>query len=179
MIEVRFHGRAGQGIVTAAELLAVAVAKEGKYSKAFPFFGAEKRGPPVEAFCRIDDKPISFYEQVYNPDIVVVTDGSLLKSVPVTKGLKKDGVVLVNSKKEKKALGLDAAKVFAVDGTAIAMKQLGKPLANTVMLGALAKATGAVKLESLKAALFERFKQDVAQRNYLAIKECCEALKKQ
>jgi len=178
MMEVRFHGRAGQGVVTAAALLAMAVGREGRYSKAFPVFGSEKRGPPVASFCRIDDKPIPLYEQIYEPDVVVVTDPTLLKSVPVEDGLKEGGMVLVNTHKPVETLGLKSKNVRAVDGTALAKQYLGRPIVNTIMVGALAAISGVVKLESLKWALGEIFKPDLAEKNYNAIQACYETCKK-
>lgn len=176
MIEVRFHGRAGQGIVTAANLLAIAAGKEGKFSKAFPVFGSEKRGPPLASFCRIDDKPILLYEQIYQPDVVVVTDPSVLASVPVEEGLKEGGLVLVNTRKPVEQLGLKAKRIVTVDGTAIANQFLGRPIVNTIMVGALAAATGIVKTESIGAALAEIFKPEIAEKNYSAIRACGDKL---
>jgi len=174
MIEVRFHGRAGQGIVTAAELLAHAVAKEGKFSQAFPVFGSEKRGPPLASFCRIDDKPIKLHEQIYEPDIVVVADDSILDAVDVCAGLKKDGILIINTKRPVRELGLKLSgqKIFAVDGNEIALRTFGKLIVNTVMLGALAKATGIVKIESIKKAIAERFPPKIAEPNNAVIEEC-------
>ncbi len=174
MIEVRFHGRAGQGIVTAAELLAHAVAMEEKFSQAFPFFGSEKRGPPVASFCRIDDKPIKLHEQIYEPDIVVVADASIFDAVDVCAGLKKNGTLIINTNKSIKELGLTLSgqKVFAVDGNEIAMRTFNRLIVNTVMLGALAKATGIVKIDSIKKAIDEKFSQKIAEPNKAVVSEC-------
>lgn len=174
MVEIRFHGRAGQGIVTAAELLAHAVAKEGKFSQAFPFFGSEKRGPPVASFCRIDDKPIKLHEQIYEPDFVVVADDSILDSVDVCAGLKKNGILIINTNRRVKDLGLKISgqKVFAVDGNEIAYRTFNKLIVNTIMLGALAKATGIVKIDSIKKAIDGEFPQKIAEPNKLVISEC-------
>ncbi|MFH0713551.1 MAG: pyruvate ferredoxin oxidoreductase subunit gamma [Candidatus Micrarchaeota archaeon] len=176
MIEIRFHGRGGQGAVTAAELLAVAVGEEGKSSQAFPFFGVERRGAPVKAFCRIDDKEIIIHEQVYNPDIVVVLDATLIEAgVNVLEGIKPNGVVVVNSPKPVAFANPVAAdvKVFYVDATSIAHQWLGVPIVNTAMLGALVKATNVVKLESLTNALEHRFGAK-ATANIDAVKDCFE-----
>lgn len=175
MLEVRFHGRAGQGIVTAAELLAVAAGFEGRHSQAFPMFGSEKRGPPVTGFCRISDEPIEIHEQIYKPDVVVVADATVMDVVDVAAGLKPKGIVLVNTGKTAGELGLslsDGQKVLTVDGTDIAIKYFKKPITNTVMLGALAKATKIVGLEALKKAIRQRFKGEAAQQNIDAITEC-------
>lgn len=180
MIEVRFHGRAGQGMVTASEILARAVNMEGKYSQAFPVFGSEKRGPPVVAFCRIDERPIIIHEEITEPDFVVVADQSVLKSVDVCMGLKKNGLVLVNTNKPAKDLGISAKRVFGIDGTQIAIKNFGKSIVNTVMLGAFVKVTGIVKLESVLNALSEKFSEkfseQVIEANLKTIKESYEKM---
>lgn len=175
MLEVTFHGRAGQGIVTASELLASAVAMDGKFSQAFPFFGSEKRGPPVASFCRIDSKPIKVHEQIYEPDIVVVADDSILKSVNVCSGLKKNGIIIINSTKAVKDLDLKvlpSQKIIAIDGTGIAWKVFNKKIVNTVMLGALIKATGIAKIDSIKKAIEERFPPKLSQPNIQVVEEC-------
>lgn len=177
MLNIRFHGRGGQGAVTAAELLAVAVSFEGKYSQAFPVFGVERRGAPVTAFCRIDEKPIRLHQQIYEPNIVIVLDRKLLEAVDVCKGLKGDGMVIVNTRKKKEELGIKAKNVYAVDATGIALKHIGAPIVNTAMLGAFAKATNLVKLESIEKAIGERFSKDIAEKNKKAIEECYNLLR--
>ncbi len=175
LTEVRFHGRAGQGIVTAAVLLAVAAGREGKYSKAFPFFGSEKRGPPLASFCRVNDKPIHLYEQIYEPDIVVVTDRTVIESAKVELGLKDGGLLIVNTERPVSQLGLKIKNILAVDGTALAVKHFGKPIVNTILLGALAKRTHLVTLDSLHDALKQHFPPEMAEKNYAAIAACYEA----
>ncbi len=168
-------------MVTAAELLAAAAGMEGKFSQAFPFFGSEKRGPPVVSFCRISDKPIESYEQVYEPDIVLVADPSVLASVDVASGLKKGGIIIANFSGSLAGLKLGSAKVYTVDGTDIAMKHLKKPLLNTVMLGALIKVTGIVKMESVMEAIREEFSAKspaIAQKNIEVVQECYDLTKK-
>ncbi len=182
MHEVRFHGRGGQGAVTAAELLAVAAGEEGKSSQAFPFFGVERRGAPVTSFCRINDKPIRVHQQVYAPDFVVVLDEGLLDYVDVASGLKENGVVVVNSKCDARAFSeklkvKEGVKVFVVDATGIALKSLGKPIVNTAMLGAFAKASGLVGLESVKKAVSERFEGSMKEKNLKAVEDCFNELK--
>ncbi|MEK6942411.1 MAG: 2-oxoacid:acceptor oxidoreductase family protein [archaeon] len=176
MIELRFHGRAGQGMVTAAELLATAAHLEGKHSQAFPIFGSEKRGPPVTSFCRISSGPILIHEEISEPDIVVVADASILDTVDVAAGLKPNGIIIVNSNKPEVLLGIRAKNVFTIDGTEIAIKNLKKPIINTVILGALVKATGIVKLESIKKALEVKFagnfSQEIIEANLKTIQEC-------
>src|SRR3989338_2300346 len=114
MKEIRLHGRAGQGMVTGAELIALAANYEGKHSQAFPFFGSEKRGPPVEAYCRIDEKPITIHEEIAEPDIVIVGDSSIMDVVDVCAGLKPNGIVIVNTSRTPKELGLKAKRVFTI-----------------------------------------------------------------
>src|SRR4030042_4139863 len=151
MIEIRFHGRGGQGAVTSAEMLALAAIGEGKYAQAFPSFGPERRGAPVVAFCRIDDKPIKIRANIYEPDLVVVLDASLLKIVNVAAGLKPNGILITNTieapEKVKEDLKLKN-RLAAVDATKIALEVLGLPITNTTMLGSLIKAWEVVKRDS-------------------------------
>lgn len=167
MIEVRFHGRGGQGAVTAARLLAQAAFYEGKYSQAFPFFGAERRGAPVLAFARIDDRPIGIRTQIYEPDCVVVLDPSLLRHVNVASGIKSGGKIVVNT---KDAVKFPNASTYTVDATGVAMEMLGAPITNTAMLGAFARATGAVSLDSVVRAIQEYFPPRLVEKNVGAVK---------
>ncbi len=176
MLEVRFHGRAGQGIVTAAELLAEAAAMEGKYSQAFPFFGSEKRGPPVTSYCRIDEKAITIHEEIEEPDIVIVAEPSVMDEVKVDAGLKPNGILIINSTQTTEEFSKAGRHVFIVNGTEIAMKNLGKPITNTVMLGALCKITGIAKLENIQQAIRNRFPPKIAEPNVKAIEECYNAV---
>jgi 2-oxoisovalerate ferredoxin oxidoreductase gamma subunit len=171
MIEIRFHGRGGQGAVTAARLLAEAAFLEGKYAQAFPFFGAERRGAPVLAFARIDDKPIRVRTQIYEPDYVVVLDPSLPEVLDVASGIKQGGMVVLNS---KKAVQFPNAKTAFVDATSVAIETLGSPITNTAMLGAFAKATGSVKLESIIEVIKGYFSSKLAEKNLVAIKAAYE-----
>lgn len=173
MQEIRFHGRGGQGAVTAAELIAQAAFFEGKHAQAFGAFGPERRGAPMMSFCRIDDAPIIVHQQVYEPDVVVVLDPTLVND-EVFNGLKKNGKAILNTKDKKEHAG---AKIFSVDATSIALKHLGKPIVNTAMLGAFAKATQLVSLASLERAIRERFRGELAEKNIAAIRECYESLK--
>lgn len=170
MKEIRFHGRGGQGTVTAAEVLAIAAFFDGKYSQAFPAFGVERRGAPVMAFARIDDKQIRRRSQIYDPDYVIVQDATLISSVNVSQGLKKGGMLIANSSKKPDELfpGIEA-KVYTVDATKIAIEFLGKPIVNMPMLGAFAGITNEVTLESLKKAVAERFSGAVCEKNIAAI----------
>jgi len=162
--------------VTSTELIALAAINEGKYAQAFPSFGPERRGAPVMAFVRIADVPIRTREKVYQPDIVVVLDPTILKIVDVTAGLKKKGMVVLNTSKDEgevsKAFGIKA-KMALVDATDIAMKHLGRPITNTTMLGALIKATGIIDIRSMEAPLKKRFGR-IAEKNLNAMREAYE-----
>ena len=159
MFEVRFHGRGGQGAVTAANILAVAAFKEGKQVQAFPMFGVERRGAPVMAFMRLDDKRIDLRTQVYKPDCVVVLDTTLLHVVDVTAGLKEGGALILNTTKKASELNYPKAKVFTVDATTIAVSnKLGtatNPIVNTAILGAYSKAVGNVGMNASEWAIEE------------------------
>jgi 2-oxoacid:acceptor oxidoreductase gamma subunit (pyruvate/2-ketoisovalerate family)/2-oxoacid:acceptor oxidoreductase delta subunit (pyruvate/2-ketoisovalerate family) len=158
MFEVRFHGRGGQGAVMAAQALASAAFQEGGYATAFPFFGAERRGAPVLAFTRIDTKRIYRKTQVYEPDVVVILDEGLVDTVNVVEGLKKDGIVIVNSTKKPEEIdvGIDI-KLATVDATTVALEVLKQPATNSSILGAFAKATGFVKIESIEKGIMQIF----------------------
>ena len=174
MLEVRLHGRGGQGSVTSAELFAEAAIGEGKYAQAFPSFGPERRGAPVRAFIRIDDEAIQLRNEIEEPDVVLVLDPTLIQVGNVTEGLKKDGIVVVNTSKSvadiKKEYGI-TAKVATVNATKIATENLGRPIANTTMLGALLKVTGVIPIEALQGAFGHRFGK-LGEKNY---KSCQDA----
>ena len=181
IMEVRWHGRGGQGAWTASELLARAAIHEGKYIQSFPEFGPERMGAPVTAFTRISTEPIKIHCAVYNPDLVAVIDPTLLKTVPVTEGLNEEGTIIVNSKDApteiRKMLNSNKGKVWAVPATEIAIKILGMPIGNTAMLGAVARITGIVNLESIEKVVKERFRKDLAEKNFAVIKEAYEEVK--
>ncbi len=176
MIQIRFHGRGGQGVVTSAELTAIAAFLDGQQAQAFPSFGVERTGAPIEAFARIDSRPIRTREQIQHPDIIVVLDASLLETVNVAKGAKHDTLAVVNTAQAPKAiaakLGLPLANVFTVDATRIALKILGKNIANTIILGALARQTKIITLKSLKAAIKQKFSgkgKEIVNKNIKAV----------
>jgi len=175
LIEVRWHGRGGQGAWTASELLAKAAIHEGKYIQSFPEFGPERMGAPVRAFTRISDKPIRLHCSVYSPDVVVVLDPTLMATVPVTEGLKQNGAVVVNTGEEparmKEKLKISDGTVWTVPATEIAIKILGRPITNTAMLGAVARTTNIVSMESIEKAVKERFPAQLAEKNIEVIKE--------
>jgi pyruvate ferredoxin oxidoreductase gamma subunit len=170
MIEIRFHGRGGQGAVTSAELLALAAIGEGKYAQAFPSFGPERRGAPVVAFCRISDEQIRIRANIYEPDLVVVLDASLLKIVNVAAGLKREGILITTStdspEKVKEEMKIKN-RIAVVDAIHIAREILGLPITNTTLLGSLVKASGVVKKESFISPFKERFGR-IAEKNISA-----------
>lgn len=160
MIELRFHSRGGQGGVVAGKLLAVAVFKEGKFVQTFPTFGVERRGAPVMTYVRILDKPIRLRNQVYAPDHLVVLDPSLIQYYNVVEGLKDGGIILVNTEKDVSEFNFpDKYRAVAVNAAHIAIEHglgsITQPIVNTAVLGALARVTGLVKIESLVAAIKE------------------------
>jgi pyruvate ferredoxin oxidoreductase gamma subunit/2-oxoisovalerate ferredoxin oxidoreductase gamma subunit len=161
MYEARFHGRGGQGAVTAANILAAAAYAEGKYSQAFPIFGVERRGAPVAAFLRIDEKPIDIKFQIYEPDAVIIQDPSLLevKEANVRGGLKSGGTVIINTKKDPSEFDFGDATVYTIDSTGIAVEnRLGtktNPIVNTAIIGAFVRTTGTISLEAAEKAVYE------------------------
>lgn len=173
MIEVRFHGRGGQGAVTAASLLADAVFRDGKFPQATPSFGPERRGAPVESYCRISDRFIRTRENIYNPDFVVVLDSGLLDVIDVSKGMKPGGVVVINSPRNPDL----KFRTFFCDAMSIAMKEIKRPIVNTAMLGAFAKASGLVSLKSLEDSIRENFPQKIVEANISAVKKAYEEVK--
>ena len=172
VIEIRIHGRGGQGVVTAAELLSVAAFDEGRHAQAFPTFGSERTGAPVVAFCRIDDRPIRSRDPIAEPDVVIVQDPTLLHQVDLFGGLSDDGWVLLNTSKDLAALGLGdlvrrlgPGRCLAVPATEIAREHLGRPVPNVPLLGAFAALTGVVSLASVQKAIRDRFAGEIGERN--------------
>lgn len=160
MIEIRFHGRGGQGTVVASKILADAIAKEGNYVQAYPEFGVERRGAPVYAFIRIDNKPIYDKSRIYRPDHIVVVDPTLIEAIDVTEGLKEDGWVIVNSDKKPEELNFPKKyKVAVINATEIAVKHklgtLAAPIVNTAIVGAVVKILRLAKIESVLEAVRE------------------------
>lgn len=181
MIEIRFHGRGGQGAVIASEILASALFSNGKYVQTFPQFGVERRGAPVQAFLRIDDRPINLRCKVYNPDHIIVLDPILIESVNVTEGLKKGGWIVINTSKSPKDFpNFSDFRVAVVDASGIAIKyRLGPktaPIVNTAILGAFARAVGIVSLESILRAM-EEYVPVKLEENKKAAKDAFEEVK--
>ena len=176
MFQVRFHGRGGQGVVTASEVLSVAAFLEARHAQAFPSFGSERKGAPVVAFCRIDDKEIRLREPILQPDALIVQDPTLFKSMDVCQGLKRGGFLLVNSHRSLSELHLDAVAkdlpaghVLTVPASELALKHIGRPLPNAALLGAFAALTGIVQLNSVTAAIRDAFPSEkIAAANIAA-----------
>jgi pyruvate ferredoxin oxidoreductase gamma subunit len=178
MFQIRIHGRGGQGVVTAAEMLSIAAFLEGRYAQAFPSFGSERMGAPVIAFCRIDDKEIRLREPVLDPDAVIIQDPTLLHQVDLFKGLRSTGYILINSARGLGELGLKefvhgfrSDRVRAIAATELAMKHVGRPVPNVPLLAGFAAITREVKLESVVAAIRQKFPPAIAEKNIAAAEE--------
>ena len=170
MFEARWHGRAGQGVITVSRLLGLAAMIEGKHIQAFPEFGPERLGAPMSGFTRISEKPIDVHSKIYNPDLVVVLDETLLPIINVIEGLKSDGSLIVNSTKSpneiKNKLGLKGPSSYCVDATGISLKILESSRGfNTVMLGALIESTKIISINSAQEAVRSRFAGQLLEKN--------------
>jgi pyruvate ferredoxin oxidoreductase gamma subunit len=186
IVEIRWHGRGGQGVVTAGKVLAETALDTGRYFQAFPEYGPERMGAPIRAFTRISEKPINLHCQIENPDIVVVLDPTLLGTVNVTEGLKQDGILLVNTNvtpaEIRKQLKYTTGRVFTVDASQIAIETMGREITNTPMLGALAKAGGLFDVDAIIEQIRSRFgkkkmKADVVDANVAAIQRAAKEVK--
>lgn len=186
MFQVRIHGRGGQGVVTAAELLSVAAFKEGRHAQAFPSFGSERMGAPVVSYCRIDDKAIRLREPISEPDAVIIQDPTLLLGgeMGVFSGLKPGGYVLINTLKNFADLGLadfvaglDPSRIGRAPATEMALKYVKRPAPNAPLLGAFTKVTGQVQQESVEAALKLKFPGKVGEANVAAVRAAIEAVR--
>jgi pyruvate ferredoxin oxidoreductase gamma subunit len=178
MLQTRIHGRGGQGVVTAAELLSIAAFEQGRHAQAFPSFGSERTGAPVVAFCRIDDRPIRLREPILGPDVLIVQDPTLLHQVDVFQGLKPDGYVLINSRRSFDELGLGEIadrfrheRLITVPASAIALEHLGRPLPNAVLLGGFAALSGLITIDAVAHAINDKFKGEIAAKNVAAARE--------
>jgi pyruvate ferredoxin oxidoreductase gamma subunit len=181
MFQVRIHGRGGQGVVSGAEMLSVAAFIEGRYAQAFPSFGSERMGAPVMAFCRIDDKEIRLREPVLTPDALIIQDPTLLHQVDLFQGLQAGGYVLINSTRSfaelglaEFARGLHPDRLRTVAATELALKHVGRPVPNAALLGGFAAMSRQIKLESLIAAIRDKFPRAVADKNIAAAMEAHE-----
>lgn len=177
MRELRIHGRGGQGSVTAAELIAVAAFAGGVFSQAFPAFGVERRGAPVQAFVRFDNKKIRLRSQIYEPDYIIVQDSSLIGDVNVFHGVKPGGIVIVNTEKEINYPIPEGVNVISIDATSIALKELGLPITNTALMGAFAAASGEIDFSALEDALKQRFPGELARKNIAAARAAYDCVK--
>lgn len=183
MFQIRFHGRGGQGVVTAAEMLSRAAFAEDKHAQAFPSFGSERMGAPVVSFCRIDDKTIRLREPILNPDALIIQDPTLFHSVDVFQGLNVGGYVLVNSTRGFAELGiaeflsrLPEGHARTLGATDLALRHVGRPVPNAVLLGGFAAMTGVIRLESVHRAIRETFPGKVGEANVAAASAAYEAI---
>ncbi len=184
MLQIRIHGRGGQGVVTAAEMLSIAAFDQGAHAQAFPSFGSERTGAPVVSFCRIDDRPIRSREPISAPDALIIQDAHLLHQVDVFQGLKPEGYVLINSGRSVAELGvaevaarLPAGRMITLPASEIALRHLGRPLPNAVLLGGFAALTGIITLAAVIEAIHTKFKGRVAEANAAAATEAYDTLK--
>lgn len=175
MFQVRIHGRGGQGVVSAAEMLSIAAFREGKHAQAFPSFGSERTGAPVVAFCRIAGREIRLREPIIEPDALLIQDPTLLHQVDVFSGLKRDGYILINTNRTFDELGVgDFIRAFrperllAVPATELALEHIGRPVPSAAMLGGFAAITGVITLDSVLSAIREKFPGKVAEGNVAA-----------
>ena len=183
LTEIRWHGRGGQGVVTAGKLLAETALGTGQYFQAFPDYGPERMGAPIKAYTRLSAEPIDLHCQIEKPNVVLVLDPTLLGTVPVIEGLKEDGVLLVNTPKSpaeiREITGFKTGRVFTVDASHIAIEEIGREITNTPMIGALARATGFFELDDLIVQTRKRFtklmmKQDIIDSNERAMRRAIE-----
>lgn len=182
MLQVRIHGRGGQGVVTAAEMLSIAAFEEGKHAQAIPSFGSERMGAPVVAYVRIDDEPIELTEPVMHPDVLIVQDATLFHAIDVFRGLAEHGYVLINTGRPLGGLHIDeaighlpAGHVATVPATELGVRHLGRPTPNTALLGALVALTGMLRLDSVIKAIHDKFSGEVAERNARVAEAACAA----
>lgn len=178
MEQIRVHGRGGQGVVTAAELIAIAAFNEGKYSQAFPNFGVERSGAPIQSYARISDTEIITHEQIYEPSVLIIQDATLIGHVNVFDGHDKNTIVIINATKDSYPnLKLKTKKIYFTPATETALEIFGKNIVNTIILGAFAKFTGLISLGSLEKAVKEKFKdkgEEIIKKNILAIEKIYE-----
>lgn len=175
MFQIRIHGRGGQGVVTAAEMLSVAAFLEGRHAQAFPSFGSERTGAPVVAYCRLDDREIRLREPILEPDALIIQDPTLLHQVDVFGGLRPEGLVLINTSKSLEALGLaefaqahPMARLVTVPASEMALKHVGRPLPNAALLGGFAALAGLISIDAVEKAVREKFPAKIAEGNILA-----------
>jgi pyruvate ferredoxin oxidoreductase gamma subunit len=178
MFQIRIHGRGGQGVVTAAEMLSIAAFREGRFAQAFPSFGSERTGAPVVAFCRIDEREIRLREPIMQPDALIIQDPTLLHQVDVFAGVPRSAYILINTTRSFAELGVgefvsgfDAARLCTVPATELALKHLGRAVPNAALLGGFAAVSRRISLESVAAAIRDKFSGKVAEGNVAAAAE--------
>lgn len=184
MFELRIHGRGGQGVVTAAEMLSVAAFMEGRHAQAFPSFGSERTGAPVVAFCRIADSEIRLREPIMEPDAILIQDTTLLHQVDVFAGMKQDGYILLNTNRSFDVMGLGdfiagrpAERIRTLSATEIALKHIGRPIPNVPLIAGFAALSGLIRLESVIDAIADKFSGKVAEGNIAAATEAYKIVK--
>ena len=182
LTEIRWHGRGGQGVVTAGKLLAETALTTGQYFQAFPDYGPERMGAPIRAFTRLSAKPITIHSQIEQPNVVLVLDPTLLGTEPVTEGLQEEGILLVNTssspKETRRITGFHTGQVCTVDASHIAIEEMGRDITNTPMLGALARATGIFDIEDLaeqlRAWFGKKIPESAVEANIRALRRAAE-----
>ena len=176
MKEIRIHGRGGQGVVTSAEIIAIAAFHSGSFAQAFPYFGVERTGAPIEAYARIDNKPIRLREHVYSPEILVITDAGLTDDQTTASGCSENTIAIINTNLSSNKFvikNIKPEKIYTIDATGISLKILGKNMPNTVLLGALAKISGLITWPGLEQAIKEKFKnkdKEIIKKNIAVAK---------
>ncbi len=168
MLQIRWHGRGGQGAKTAAGMVAEVAVGAGRYAQGSPEYGAEREGAPIRAYTRISDRPVRVHDAIYYPNVVVVLDETLLEGEDVEEGLAEDGILLVNTKKSpaevREALSLDRRTVYTIDATGIAIEEIGRPIPNTVMIGALLRVTEAVSVKDIQKIIRKKFGSKLSEK---------------
>jgi pyruvate ferredoxin oxidoreductase gamma subunit len=173
--EIRIHGRGGQGNVTASEFLAEAAFTDGLHAQSFPMFGSERHGAPVTAYVRISDRPIRLRSQIYKPDYVIVQDASLFGGTDVLEGLKDNGLVAINTSRPVSDFKIpERFKVVTIPATELALEIVGKPIINTIMVGAFAGASGEIGLEALEKSVRERYPGELGEKEIVAMRQAFE-----
>ncbi len=173
MKEIRIHGRGGQGSLVLAQFMAIAALQDGKYGQAFPFLGGggERRGKPIEAFCRLSDRPIRIRSRVTQPDYIIVQDATIINEVDVAQGLKPDGIILINTDRNLCDLGLKIPRAFTTSAEKLARRILGRSIINTALLGTFARLSGELSLEAVVNAVRSKFSGELGEKNVQVVEE--------
>jgi len=181
MIETRIHGRGGQGSLVLAQFMAIAALEDGKFGQAFPFLGGggERRGKPIMAYCRLGHHPIRIRSRITEPDYVIVQDATIIGEVDVEEGLKQNGMILINTEKDPKRLGIIHANVYTISADSLAQRILGIPIINTALLGCFAGMTGVLSLEALLKAVRKKFPGELGEKNVQVVIKSFSEIKKE